>query len=235
MHEVFFTIVVFITHVIQAITGFAGTALAMPFSIRLVGLDIARPVLNVVAVTISLMIVIYDRKKIQAIIAIKILLLGALGMAIGWVIEQFLELHFLMGFYGVLVIVISGYYLIKNKTPNIPSYFGFIVIVLAGIIHKWFLTGGPVLVIYATAKIKDKQAFRGTLSLVWLFLNIVVLLLDVSDGLYTQTVIELSAVMLIIVPFSFLVGSLVFKRIKEENFMRIAYALLLLSGFAMLV
>ena len=89
--------------------------------------------------------------------------------------------------------------------------------------------------IYATAKIKDKQAFRGTLSLVWLFLNIVVLLLDVSDGLYTQTVIELSAVMLIIVPFSFLVGSLVFKRIKEENFMRIAYALLLLSGFAMLV
>ncbi len=235
MREIIFTIVVFITHIIQAITGFAGTALAMPFSIRLVGLEVARPVLNVVAIIISLILVVYDRKKIDYFVALKILLLGLIGMGIGLLLEQLFNINVLMVFYGSLIILISAYYLIKNETPTIPKKLGFFVIVLAGVIHKWFLTGGPVLVIYATATLKDKQTFRGTLSLVWLLLNTGIFSLDLFDGLYTQDVIKLSAVMVFIIPLSFILGSLVFKRLSSNAFMRIAYLLLLVSGIAMII
>ena len=41
MKEALFYLVVLAANIIQGITGFAGTILAMPFSVRLVGMDVA--------------------------------------------------------------------------------------------------------------------------------------------------------------------------------------------------
>lgn len=48
----------FVANVIQAITGFAGTVLAMPPSIYLLGMDNAKVVLNVMALLSGLMIAV---------------------------------------------------------------------------------------------------------------------------------------------------------------------------------
>ena len=45
MKELLFLLVLFVSNVIQAITGFAGTVLAMPPSVYLLGLDHAKVVL----------------------------------------------------------------------------------------------------------------------------------------------------------------------------------------------
>ena len=45
--EILFQIVLFLSNTIQTITGFAGTLLAMPFSIRLVGIEEAKAVINI--------------------------------------------------------------------------------------------------------------------------------------------------------------------------------------------
>ena len=47
MNTVLFYIIIFLTNVIQGITGFAGTILAMSPSLILVGYDVAKPILNV--------------------------------------------------------------------------------------------------------------------------------------------------------------------------------------------
>ena len=52
--NILFLIVVFLTNIIQCITGFAGTVLAMPFSIMLVGYDVAKPILNVLGLLASI-------------------------------------------------------------------------------------------------------------------------------------------------------------------------------------
>ncbi len=44
--KILFLLVVFFTNIIQGITGFAGTMLAMPPSVMLVGFDTAKPILN---------------------------------------------------------------------------------------------------------------------------------------------------------------------------------------------
>lgn len=49
MKEFIFLIVLFIANIIQAITGFVGTVLAMPASMFLLGIDDAKVVLNVMA------------------------------------------------------------------------------------------------------------------------------------------------------------------------------------------
>lgn len=47
VRDVLFLIVLFAANVIQAITGFAGTVLAMPFSMLLLGTNTAKVVLNI--------------------------------------------------------------------------------------------------------------------------------------------------------------------------------------------
>lgn len=61
MKEIIFLFVLFVANVIQAITGFAGTVLAMPPSIYLLGMDNAKVVLNVMALLSGLMIASVDK------------------------------------------------------------------------------------------------------------------------------------------------------------------------------
>ena len=47
MNLVCFYLVIFLSNIIHGITGFAGTILAMPFGLMLVGYATAKPVMNV--------------------------------------------------------------------------------------------------------------------------------------------------------------------------------------------
>ena len=58
------------------------------------------------------------------------------------------------------------------------------LLVLAGIIHGLFVSGGPLLTGYMTKRIQDKTVFRATISTVWIFLNTLVFLEDVQAGLW---------------------------------------------------
>ena len=51
--SILFLIVVFLSNVIQSITGFAGTVLAMPFSVMLIGYNGARAILNALGLAAS--------------------------------------------------------------------------------------------------------------------------------------------------------------------------------------
>ena len=68
------------TNIIQAITGFAGTLLAMPASIMLVGADDAKIMLNLVTLATCVILAVRNRQYIQWKILIRILVF----MGIEW-------------------------------------------------------------------------------------------------------------------------------------------------------
>lgn len=105
MHNFIFLIIVLITNAIQAITGFAGTLLAMPPAILLIGVDNAKVILNFIAFLTCLFIVHGNRKKVKWRILAKILVLMAVGMAAGiWIFRQ-VHLDILLYLYGGLIMV----------------------------------------------------------------------------------------------------------------------------------
>ena len=65
MSEILFYIVIFLANIIQGITGFAGTILAMPFSIHLVGYLVAKPVLNVLGIIAGIYVVVGGYKNVN--------------------------------------------------------------------------------------------------------------------------------------------------------------------------
>ena len=65
MNAWLFYIVVLLTNIIQGITGFAGTILAMPFGIMLVGFDTAKPILNVLGILAGIYVAVFNFRKIR--------------------------------------------------------------------------------------------------------------------------------------------------------------------------
>ena len=112
--------------------------------------------------------------------------------------------HLLYKLLGLLIIGLSvqGFYKLVHKPDakteppageqeskgNVGTY---ALLVLAGIIHGLFVSGGPLLTGYMTKRIKDKTVFRATISTVWVFLNTLVFLEDVQAGLWVPSTVKM--------------------------------------------
>lgn len=246
LNQILFYIVILLTNIIHGITGFAGTILAMPPSLMLVGYDIAKPILNVLAIFSGVYVFIGNYKKIDWKELAKIVVVMALGI-FGAVFIKGLFVgkeHLLYKLLGLLVIGLSvqGFYKLIHKPgeekpeeeqkSNIGTY---ALLVLAGIIHGLFVSGGPLLTGYMTKRIKDKSVFRATISTVWVFLNTLVLLEDIQAGLWVPSTVKM---LCIAVPFllaGMFIGSKLVARMSQMVFMKLTYILLFISGLSLLV
>ena len=116
MRNILFLIILFTANVIQAITGFAGTLLAMPLSMMLIGVHEAKVILNIMAVLSCLILASKSRKHIQPKILLNIIAWMAVGMVFGiWIFEH-LSLNILLPFYAIMIILIAlKKLLIKNE------------------------------------------------------------------------------------------------------------------------
>ena len=237
--EIVFVIVAFLANIIQSITGFAGTVLAMPFSIRLVGYDVARPILNLVAIAICLVIVIFNFKKINIKKLLFLLLLVGIGFDLGLLIDKLDVINdkeLLLSAYGTLVCMIAIFLLLVNNKPiKLPIWSEALVLVLAGIIHYFFTSGGPLVVIFAAITIKDKNEFRATLSVMWIILNSITFGINIADGLFTPHVWILSMIVIGTSLLTLIIGRFILKKINQKAFLTLAYILMFISGFAAIV
>lgn len=228
-------IILFLANLLQAITGFAGTLLAMPPTIRLIGADQAKALLNAIAQISSLMIVLNGRKYINWHEFFKMFILMIVGMIAGVRIYSLFPLDILLRIYGIVIILVALYMMLGKKELKLNKAVGCIIILVAGIIHGMFVSGGALLVIYAAAALKEKNEFRTTLAMIWLTVGFYMTGVQVAGGHFTAQVILLLITGTASVFIGTAVGIRLLKKISKEVFMKITYVLLIISGFMALV
>ena len=245
--------VVFLSNVIQCITGFAGTVLAMPFSLMLVGYGVAKPVLNALGAAASVGVVASAPKKVNVYQFSKTLSVMLVGMLIGTIVTSFAELSgdVLYILLGVAVILFTALgclneFFIKRPmaslmprgratATDIAEDAGLLLtLVVAGLVHGLFVCGGPLLVLYADRVLKDKQEFRTTLSAVWIVLNSLILVSDGIAGYFTPATVGMLAISMVALLGAALIGNLIADKLNRKVFMILTYALMLASGVALL-
>ena len=212
LEEMLFLLVLFGANVIQGITGFAGTLLAMPASILLIGPDKAKAILNIMAVLSCSIIAVQSLRYVDVRELLKIIAAMLLGMGVGMYAYAVCPLTYLIPVYGAAWAVLLG----------------------AGVVHGMFVSGGALLVVYAAATFRDKEVFRSTLAAVWVILNGLLMGKDFFSGVYDGDVVFLTAVSVVPLAAAIYVGTAIHRRINQALFMKLSYALLILSG-AMLV
>lgn len=248
LREIAFYLVILVCNIIHGITGFAGTILAMPPGLMLVGYDVAKPILNVLAILSGFYVLFgnirnVDWKELARVVIIMTLgILGAVYIRHFFIGRESLLYH-LLGIF-VILLALSGFWgLRKQKEDNAGAsedgqrtgLQNYAVLVLAGLIHGLFVSGGPLLVGYLTRQIKSTDRFRATISTIWVFLNTLILVSDIRSGLWTPSTIKVG---ILSVPFllaGMYIGSRLYKIMSRMFFMRLTYILLLISGMSLLV
>lgn len=228
-------VILFFANLLQAITGFAGTLISMPPTIKLIGVDEAKALLNAIAQISSIMIVITGWKYINWKEFFKMFALMAVGMLVGIKIFEFFPMNQLLIIYGIMIIAIALKKLFVKKEIKLPELIMILVIFLAGIIHGMFVSGGALLVIYAVSALREKEEFRATVALIWVTIGCYITGVQVQAGNFNSHVIFLLVIGIIPVFVGTWIGTKMVKKIKQEVFMKITYILLLLSGIMAIV
>lgn len=234
LKDVMFLVVVFLTNIIQGITGFAGTVLAMPPGIFLQGIDTAKMVLNILGILASLWIVSVSYKDINWKEVKKILFFMVIGTALGMKIFTLLPLEFLLKIYAIFVILMALKGIFIKGEMKIPEWVLVGIILLAGVIHGMFVSGGPLIMIYVAKKLKSKSSFRATLAIVWIVLNTYLAFSHYNQGIFTSE--NLKLLYLSIPPFALgmIVGNILHHKISQATFLKLSYILLSISGVALI-
>ena len=234
LKDVMFLIVVFLANIVQGITGFAGTVLAMPPGIFLQGIDAAKMVLNILGILASLWIVFVSYKSINWDEVKKIIFFMIIGAALGMKLFTMLPLEFLLKIYAIFIILIALKGIFIKGEVKTPKWILIVVIILAGVIHGMFVSGGPLIMIYVAKKLKSKSSFRATLAVVWIVLNSYLAFSHYNQGFFTSENIKL--LYLSILPFSLgmLIGNALHHKMSQASFLKISYILLSVSGIALI-
>jgi len=237
---ILFGLVVLITHLLEGITGFGCTVLALPFCIMLVGLKTAVPSLIILAWILTLYIIIVDHKNIVWRQYFKILAFALLGLPIGLVLFSYMSesiLKFILGIFMILV-SIRGIYINfggKHLQKKIPGFVLNIVLILGGLIHGAFGSGGPLVVIYATENLKEKSNFRATLCMLWFTLNTIILVKDLFTSIITLPVLKISLFSLPFLVVGMILGNNYHSKFSDKTFHKMIYIVLLISGIFMFI
>lgn len=236
MKEIIFLFVLFVANVIQAITGFAGTVLAMPPSIYLLGMDNAKVVLNVMALLSGLMIAVMSYHHMNKKEVIKICVCMVAGMTIGiQICKTVPSEQILLIIYGVIILLIAGKNLLCHRQRTLPKALLLVILLLAGVIHGMFVSGGALLVVYAAQVLKEKEEFRATLAPVWVVLNSILLVSQVRQGVFTEGNIRLILISTIPLFMATWLGKKLVKKVSQKVFLNLTYVLLLVSGLSLIL
>lgn len=230
MEKVAFLVIFFVAYTIQGITGFAGNILAMPPGIMLLGMGSSVTILNATGVMGCGMLAVRCRKSIdwKQLFRALVILLPTLFLGI-W-LDTVLPLKILLTVYGLFIIVIALRNLIVKRELHPPNWLLAIVVALAGIIQGMFVSGGAFLVIWATHKLRGRESFRGTLSMIWVVLNAVYLVVRFFQGGWTADVLWMVLFCIPVLIVATLLGDWLQARISKDGFMKFTYILLVGMG-----
>jgi len=230
-----FLVTVFLSNTIQVITGFAGAMLAMPPSIRLIGLESAKAILNIVTMASCIYVVFCRWRKIDYRELLKIILIMGAGMYTGIRLLNLFAPDRFLKCYGCLIIGIALKKLFVHREIALPKIMLYICLFAAGLVHGMFLSGGSFLIVYAVWALPDKEKFRSTVSAVWVVLNSCLLFDHWRAGYFQPHVWKL--LLLSLIPFftAVFLGNRLVSRMSSRRFLLLTYLLLLVSGLLVLV
>ena len=228
--------VVLAAFVAEAAMGFGATVVAVTLGALFVPVEIILPAFVPINLILSTAIVL----RSSASIAWRVLLVElapALGLGCAAGIAAFRfgaheaeKLLFALFVVGLALVELRG---VRREALPLSRRARVALLLLGGVVHGLFGSGGPMVVYVLRRRIADKRAFRATLAVVWIALNAALLASYATMGLLRRETGELCCALgLALVP-ALALGELLHRRLDATRFQLAVCRLLLLGGVAL--
>jgi uncharacterized membrane protein YfcA len=236
-------LVVFFTHALEAITGFGCAVLAMPFVTALLGVRRGIIIITILSWILAFYLAVSKRRQLNFRQFGIICGCMAMGLPLGMYFFRAFDILLLKKLLGIFIIIASAWQLFLRLGKNagileaprglrVLPYYGLLII--GGIVHGMFSTGGPLVVIYASRTLPDKGQFRATLCLLWTVLNTVIIGAYLIEGSISLSIAGNTSLLVPFVIFGIIAGEKIHRKINERIFSVVVFAMLLITGFFML-
>ncbi len=230
---------IFIAFGIEAITGFGSIVIALSLGALLLPIDAMLPVLVPLNICMTSYLAIRHRQHIHWPTLLKMILpLMVGGTLLGYLLRPALGDNTLQILFGALVIWFAARELWRSirglKVSQHGSGWTRSWMLVAGITHGLFASGGPLLVYALTGTQLSKSAFRATLISVWLSLNGLLTVVFALDGSLLPALPRIG-MMLPVLLAGVVIGEFLHHRVNENLFKQLVYTLLLLTGALLII
>ncbi len=241
MTLILLTIILVVAHIVETVTGFGATIMALSLGAHLVEVEVLVVALVLVAWIQSVWIVARGFRHIRwDLLLTRILPFCALGFPLGvWCFRSLggEALKLVLGAFVVVVSSMEIYRLFRGggDVKKLPPAVGMGLLGGGGFFHGLFASGGPMVVYYASREIQEKSSFRATLSVLWLSLNTVLIISYAFFGRLMGEPTKLALYFLPALAFGILVGEILHYRVNELAFRKLVQIALFLTGVSLLV
>jgi uncharacterized membrane protein YfcA len=230
---------IFIAFTLEAITGFGSIVIALALGAQLVPIEQLVPILSTLSVVMSTVMVWRHRHHIDRALLLRTVLPGmVLGTALGYAVKPLLNAGLMRQIFGVLIVWFASRELWRLRRAHAPvarpPWLSQLLVVLAGVTHGLFASGGPLLVYAASGMAINKARFRATLVSVWLTLNTGLTVAFWLDGRLLPALPK-AAAYLPIIAAGFAVGDWLHQRVSEARFRLVIYSLLCVTGILLIL
>lgn len=230
-------IVVFVATLIRSAFGFGEALVAVPLLALSLRLEIAAPLAVLISITIALVVVVQDWRKIHVRSTGWLIASTVFGIPLGLLLLTSSHQQLTKASLALLIIAFSIYSLIGNKPPELRSDSmpwllgcGF----LAGIMGGAYGMNGPPLAIYGAMRRWSAQHFRATLQGYFLPASLVGMAGYWAKGLWVPAVTHYYLLALPAMLPAIPLGRVVNHRLRGEVFLKYVYAGLIGVGLILL-
>lgn len=196
-----------------------------------IGVQMATPLVSLIAATVTLFIMARSWTQIDFGATWRLTLAAAIGIPVGiWGLSRFPSTWLVVGL-GIMLILTGLFYLIKPTLPPINNpgwayFFGF----LAGIFGGAYSMSSPPTLVYSAMRRWSPEQFRVTLQGFFLPASAMILTGHAVAGLWTKELLWLYALSWPIMLIAFFVGSRFSQQLETERFERLIYVSLIVLG-----
>lgn len=226
---------------VEAALGFGATIVTVALGSLVVPIETLLPAFVPLNLVLSTWLVVrYRGEGDWRLLGKRMLPWMALGLPGGIVLFRVAGSGTLRGLFGVFVAILSASELVRagrsaGRARLPPRGVRTAMLVLGGIVHGAFGTGGPLAVWVAGHELDDKRAFRSTLSGLWLGLNSVIVASWVGTGVLRAATLRDSARLGIALLVGLAIGEWAHRRVPARAFRTLVFAVLGATGVVLAV
>jgi uncharacterized membrane protein YfcA len=234
--------ITFVAYAVHAMIGFASTVIAVTLASLWFDIPEVLPPIVAVSVVVNGWLVWRYRRDVDVAVLVREVLPWMGGAAVvGFAASGRFDPDALRRAFGVFVAALSLRELwalrpSSTAPPRVPTgkpprW----LLVIAGLVHGVFATGGPPLVLALDRAGLDKARLRATLCVVWLVLNIGLTAGYASRGAFAGGGAWLAAALVLPMGAAVVVGAWAHDRVSPTRFRRLLYVVLLASALVIII
>ena len=228
--------VLFLATLIRSALGFGEALVAVPLLAFLIPIQVAAPVAVMASITVALLVVVQDWRKVHARSAVRLVLPTLLGIPLGMMLLRAVAEPVVKGVLAALIICFSVYSLLGGKHRELrDDKFAWVFGFGAGVLGGAYGMNGPPLVVYGSLRGWSPQHFRATLQGYFLPASLAGLWGYWAAGLWTPAVSRFYVLSLPVVMAGTFLGRAIHHRIAAQRFAIYIHAGLIAIGVILLL